>query len=261
MPTPNAQHRLRNGQSWHRHPGAAGTRRPRPRGAPPGPAGSAGATALHRTPQTGPEGAHRFTPSPEREGDPIVLHPARLLPWKGVRLSLEMLRQHRRAGMDARLILTDTQAIVDWDDQLTTYRAEILSFIDEAKLGDAVEMRAVTYGEIPRLYREADVVVYPTIGDEPYGLVPLEAMSSGRAIVASRSGGMTETIVDGITGFIVRRGEVSELAQRVGLLLMDPARRRCMGMAARRHVVANYALSSYVGRLLRRYQLLSPASF
>jgi glycosyltransferase involved in cell wall biosynthesis len=44
---------------------------------------------------------------------------------------------------------------------------------------------------------------YQTVGEEPYGLVPLEAMSCGRPIVASRSGGIPETVVDGVTGFTV----------------------------------------------------------
>jgi glycosyltransferase involved in cell wall biosynthesis len=196
----------------------------------------------------------RFRPAPRGGGGPTVLHPARLLPWKGVRLSLEMLAQLRRSGLDARLILTDTQTIVDWDRQLSAYRAEILAFIGEAKLDGVVELRPATYDEMPGLYREADVVVYPTIGDEPYGLVPLEAMSSGRPIVASRSGGMTETIVDGTTGFIVRRGDVTELTERVGQLLRAPARRHRMGQAARRHVVYRFGLAAYVDGLLRRYQ-------
>jgi glycosyltransferase involved in cell wall biosynthesis len=196
----------------------------------------------------------RFSPAPRDGGRLTVLHPARLLPWKGVRLSLEMLDRLRRTGLDVRLILTDTQTIVDWDQQLSAYRAEILAFIGEAELGGVVELRTVTYDEMPGLYREADVVVYPTIGDEPYGLVPLEAMSSGRPIVASRSGGMTETIVDGTTGFIVSRGDVTELTERVGQLLRAPDRRRRMGRAARRHVVTNFGLFAYVDGMLRRYQ-------
>jgi len=196
----------------------------------------------------------RFTPAPRGGRPPTVLHPARLLPWKGGRLSLEMLRLLRGSGLNARLILTDTQTIVDWDWQLSAYRAEILAFIEDADLGDAVELRSVTYEQMPDLYREADVVIYPTIGDEPYGLVPLEAMSSGRPIVASCSGGMTETIVDGVTGFIVKRGDVHALTERVGHLLRAPARRRRMGQAARRHVAEHFGLPGYVDEMLRRYR-------
>jgi glycosyltransferase involved in cell wall biosynthesis len=198
----------------------------------------------------------RFTPAPRADRRLTILHPARLLPWKGVRLSVEMLARLRSGGVEARLILTDTQTIVDWDRQLSAYRAEILAAIEDAGLGDAVELRPVTYAEMPALYRAADVVIYPTIGDEPYGLVPLEAMSSGRPIVASRSGGMTETIVDGTTGFIVSRGDVTELTERVTQLLKAPAGRRRMGQAGRRHVVARFGLSAYVDRLLRRYREL-----
>jgi glycosyltransferase involved in cell wall biosynthesis len=196
-------------------------------------------------------------PIPPMSGreDFVILHPARLLPWKGVHLSVAMLAELRRRRIPARLVVTDTQRIVDWDEELARYRREVIEQIEAQGVADRVELRAVGYADMPRLYDEADVVVYPTVGQEPYGLVPLEAMSMARPVVGSRSGGISETIVDGETGFLVERGDTTALADRVARLLLDSELCRRMGEAGRRHVVARFDGSQYAARLLGDYLL------
>ena len=134
-----------------------------------------------------------------------------------------------------------------------TYRAFILALIEELDLGGRIRLVRAAYADMPRLYAEADVVIYPTIGEEPYGLVPLEAMSCDRSIVASRSGEIPETVVDGVTGFTVAPGDVSELADRVGLLLSSPEVVRRMARAGRERVMQDFDAAAYVDTLLRRF--------
>jgi glycosyltransferase involved in cell wall biosynthesis len=163
-------------------------------------------------------------------------------------------------GVDARLVLTDTGRIADWDGELADYRAEIVGLVDELGVGDRVELRAVDYRDMPALYAEADVVVYPTVAEEPYGLVPLEAMSSGRPVVASRSGGIPETIVDGVTGRLVDRDDPEGLAARVEELVRDPEAARRMGDAGRRRVRQEFDLERYLDDLLDSYRSARVAS-
>jgi glycosyltransferase involved in cell wall biosynthesis len=99
----------------------------------------------------------------------------------------------------------------------------------------------------------ADVVVYPTVGEEPYGLVPVEAMSCARPVVASKSGGITETIIDGVTGFIVPRGDVGCLVERVAQLFTDPILARRFGSSGRLHVEEYFNAQTYVETLVDRY--------
>jgi glycosyltransferase involved in cell wall biosynthesis len=189
---------------------------------------------------------------------PVVLHPARLLPWKGVEMSIRMLRLLADRGQEAELVITASQRIADWHCELAGYRALILDLIQELELGSRVRLVDAAYNEMPRLYANADVVVYPTIGEEPYGLVPLEAMSSGRPIVASRSGGIAETVVDGVTGFTVARGHVAELADRVGLLLSTPSLALRLGTAGRSHVLQRFSADAYVTALVQRFSSAAP---
>lgn len=186
----------------------------------------------------------------------VILHPARMLPWKGVHVSVDMFAELRRRGVAARLIVTDTQRIIDWDEETSSYRKQIIESLRSQGIAEMVEFRSVPYGEMHRLYDEADIVIYPTIGDEPYGLVPLEAMSMARPVVASRSGGITETIVEGETGFLVERGDSVALADRVEQLLRNPELSQRMGQAGRRHVLVNFNGHKYAAHLLESY--LSP---
>ena len=193
------------------------------------------------------------------DSTPVILHPARLLPWKGVHVSVRMMSLLAAQGIPARLVLTDTGRIADWDGELTNYRAEIVGLIRDLGLDDRVELRAVSYRDMPALYDEADVVVYPTVAAEPYGLVPLEAMSCGRPVVASRCGGIPETIVDGVTGWLVDVDDAAGLAARVAALVTDPDAARRMGEAARRHVCRHFDMQSYLDDILDAYRVASMA--
>jgi glycosyltransferase involved in cell wall biosynthesis len=190
---------------------------------------------------------------------PVILHPARLLPWKGVHLSVRMLAVLAARDVPARLIITDTARIADWHGELRDYRASILRLIEELDLSARIELRAVSYGDMPALYEAADVVVYPTVAAEPFGLVPLEAMSARRPVVAARCGGIPETVVHGVTGLLVPPGDADGLAVAVMGLLADPEQARAMGEAGRARVRAHFDLDRYVDDMLLAYRVASMA--
>jgi len=116
-----------------------------------------------------------------------------------------------------------------------------------------VEFRPASFDDMPALYESADVVVYPTVEEEPYGLVPLEAMSSRRPIVASRCGGIPETVVDDCTGFLVEPNDLEALTDRVALLISDQALSRRMGAEGRCRVVRSFNVRRYVTWLALQY--------
>jgi glycosyltransferase involved in cell wall biosynthesis len=185
---------------------------------------------------------------------PIILHPARLLPWKGVHVSVAMLAELRLRGYEATLVVTDTQRIADWDGELSAYRQHVLELIRAHNLVDSVRFVRAAYADMPALYDEADIVVYPTVGEEPYGLVPLEAMSCARPIVATRSGGICETVVDGETGFLVDRDDAVTLAKRVATILDDPALATALGRKGRKRAAAEFGVDRFLDTLLAAYR-------
>jgi hypothetical protein len=113
--------------------------------------------------------------------------------------------------------------------------------VEENNLRDRVVMRPFDFfKELPEAYGMADIVVYPTSGEEPFGLVPLEAMASGKPIIVTRSGGLTESVVDGVTGFVIPKEDSALLANRLTALLERPELAQRMGQAGRQHVEAQF---------------------
>lgn len=94
---------------------------------------------------------------------------------------------------------------------------------------------AIARSDLLREYRQADVVVVPS-RFEPFGIVLLEAMASGRPVVASRVGGIPEIVEDGVTGILVPPGDPAALATALGTMRSDPSLRRALGASGRRRV-------------------------
>lgn len=111
---------------------------------------------------------------------------------------------------------------------------------------------------VPKLLAAVDIAVipYPRFSREIW-FSPLklyEYMAAGKAIVASRSGQITEVIQDGLTGLLVKPGDADEMAQAIRRLLSDPAERRSLGENARRQALERHSWESYIQRLEEIYQ-------
>jgi glycosyltransferase involved in cell wall biosynthesis len=201
----------------------------------------------------------RFTPGGPRAPAlaglerPVVFHPARLLRWKGVLDGLAAFVAVRRALGSGTLVLCRSEDVVGLDGEVASVRAELDRKAAAAGVAAQVQYLDIPRGEMPAAYRAADLVWYPTIDDEPFGLVPLEAAACGTPVVVTASGGMTETVVPDETGLVVQKGDVAGLARAALAVLGDPALRdRLVAAAARR--VRRFALDRYVERLEALYR-------
>jgi len=112
---------------------------------------------------------------------------------------------------------------------------------DHAGVADRVLLLgAVPEADMAALYRAADVVAC-TPPEQPFGIVPLEAMASGLPVVAYATGGLRETVIDGVTGVLVRPRDTRALAIALRRLLGDDLRRMGMASAAVDRIHARYA--------------------
>lgn len=109
--------------------------------------------------------------------------------------------------------------------------------------------------EVVQLLSHATVFVCPSVY-EPLGIVNLEAMACGTAVVASRVGGIPEVVAQGVTGLLVDLGEGFEdrLASAVTSLLTDPSRALAMGQAGRARAVAEFGWTAIAQRTVQVYQ-------
>ncbi len=123
-------------------------------------------------------------------------------------------------------------------------------------VGDRIHLTgAVPWEELAAHYAAGDVFAMPCrtrwfgLDLEALGAVFLEAAAAGLPVVAGRSGGAPETVVEGETGTVVDGRRAGPVGQAVAELLADLPRARAMGAAGRRFVEAHYAWDAVVARL------------
>jgi len=131
----------------------------------------------------------------------------------------------------------------------------------EARLAAAVAGRTrirwinamLPHDDVVQLYSHAALFVCPSVY-EPFGLINLEAMACGTAVVASRVGGIPEVVVDGETGVLVPPAEPEALAAAVRALCGDPERAARFGAAGRRRVEVEFSWERIAERTLAVYR-------
>jgi glycosyltransferase involved in cell wall biosynthesis len=123
--------------------------------------------------------------------------------------------------------------------------------------------RVLFLGMVPReelidRYYSSDIFAFAPIWNEGFGLPPVEAMAAGLPVVASRSGAVAETVVEGQTGFLVEKNSVEELAEALLVLLKDDGLREAMGRAGRRRAFEHFTWFKAARQMQARYdELLS----
>jgi glycosyltransferase involved in cell wall biosynthesis len=103
------------------------------------------------------------------------------------------------------------------------------------------------------LYAAADVVCQMSRWEEGFGWVIAEAMAHGRPVVGTRVGAIPEIVRDGVTGFLVNRGDSAAMADALVKLIRDPQLRARLGGAGRTMAEAEFDLRKSVAQVLGLY--------
>jgi glycogen(starch) synthase len=111
----------------------------------------------------------------------------------------------------------------------------------------------VTPERIPDLMNSATLVVMPSRSHEAFGLVTLEAMQMARPVVATRTGGTAEVLVEGETGVLAPADDHHAMAAAIGSLLHNPVLAREMGEAGRRRAAIKFSFDAYYRAFERLY--------
>lgn len=99
------------------------------------------------------------------------------------------------------------------------------------------------------------LAVVPSVWEEPWGTVAVEAMVMGKPVIASRFGGLPDLVADGLTGLLVPPGDIEALRAALARILNDRDERERMGRAALKHATRFY-VSSVVPRIEQVYRSL-----
>ncbi|MDO9408618.1 glycosyltransferase [Patulibacter sp.] len=166
-----------------------------------------------------PPGWHVLAP-----GIPLPDAPAPERPWAGRLLCLGRLDE--RKGVD---VVVDALSLLPGATTLTVVGGgdpsvgdDLRARADRAGVGHRLELRpAVERDALPALFADHDALVFPVRWSEPFGLVPLEAMSFGRPVVSTAVGGQAEYLEDGDNALVVPVDDADAVAGAVRRLAED----------------------------------------
>ncbi|MFN3997452.1 glycosyltransferase family 4 protein [Algoriphagus sp.] len=99
--------------------------------------------------------------------------------------------------------------------------------------------------DIPKVMAALDIFVLPSILPDSFPTVILEAMASGKPVVATRSGGASEMVLDGETGYLIQVEDIEKGIQALEKLIQDSELRQNYGEAGRRRVLNLYSLQAF----------------
>ena len=178
------------------------------------------------------------------EGMSIVMLPGRLTGWKGQAILVAALS-----------LLPGVMGVLVGSDQgRHRYRARLLRLA--ARLGVSARLRLVgECADMPAALALADVVVHASVRPEAFGRVVIEAQAMGRPVIAADLGGPAETVMDGVTGWLVAPADAVALAGAIRAVLALPAAERAaVGAAARAAVLAGATVAGMQAATLAVYR-------
>jgi len=193
-------------------------------------------TVIHYGIEPGPE------PPPYAGSTPRLLCIGRLVPIKGHDVLLRAFARAREAVPGLELALAGAGPL----------EAELRSRVGELDLASSVRFLGLVSPVGPEL-ESAAIVVVPSLG-EGFGMVALEAMERGRAVIASDVGGLPEIVTDGETGLVVPRSDDAALAAAIVQLADDLPRAAAMGEAGRARALAAFGQESCTRRTVALYE-------
>ncbi|WP_312869241.1 glycosyltransferase family 4 protein [Amycolatopsis pithecellobii] len=177
---------------------------------------------------------------------PTVVCVSRLVPRKGQDMLVRAMPGLRKRIPDVALLIVGGGP----------YRKTLEKLVrDNGVERDVVLTGSVPWPELPAHYAAGDVFAMPArtrgkgLDVEGLGLVYLEASATGLPVIAGRSGGAPETVLDEVTGHVVDGRDVTQLVETLGPLLADPTRARKMGEAGRAWVREHWRWDQLAARL------------
>lgn len=174
---------------------------------------------------------------------PTLLFVGRLEPRKGLETLIRAFTLLKSDHPDLRLLVVGEGP----------ERQRCQSLLPVRLRADVLFLGRLPAEDIPRVYASCDLYVAPAVGGESFGIVLLEAMAAGRAVVASDIPGYHSVLTDGREGRLVPPRDPERLAAGIGALIGNPSLRRAAAEEGRR-TVGRYDWS-VVAQSVRRHYL------
>lgn len=173
-----------------------------------------------------------------------LLYAGRIYPEKGIDTVIEAMIKlvHDQGKRDIRLSLAGSGSV--------EYENHLRQLVNQAGLPNYVSFLGwVPPEEMPGLLRKFDVLLLPSIWPEPFSRAVLEGMISGLVVVATRTGGTPEVIVDGENGLLFTPNDPEDLAKKITHLVDDPESRNRMGYAGMQTILERFTMTKMMDEI------------
>ncbi|HXZ65755.1 MAG TPA: glycogen synthase [Streptosporangiaceae bacterium] len=203
------------------------------------------AAVYHPDPATDVLDRHGIDP-----GAPSVVFVGRVTRQKGLSV---LLRAAARLDPGAQLVLCAGQP------DTAELQAEVTELVDglrSSRSGVIWIPGMLPKSDVVQILSHATAFVCPSLY-EPLGIVNLEAMACGCAVVASAVGGIPEVVADGVTGLLVPPGDEALLAMAINGLIRDPSRAARLGARGRERAMAEFSWANIAAQTTDLYAELA----
>jgi len=130
------------------------------------------------------------------------------------------------------------------------YEAFLHDLVEREELHNHVTIhKSVSKDEMPAILQQFDVLIFPSIYEEPLARMTQEAMASGLVVVGTTTGGTEEILRDGETGFTFAPEDAQGLAEQIARLITYPDLRCRLARAGRQMVLENFTLDRMVNEI------------
>lgn len=194
--------------------------------------------------------------SPQHEDQNLnLLYAGRINPQKGIDTVIEAMIKlvHGQGRRDIKLSLAGSGSV--------EYENHLRHLTNQAGLTGFVSFLGwIPPEEMPGLLCKFDVLLLPSIWPEPFSRAVLEGMISGLVVVAARTGGTPEIIVDGENGLLFMPNDPEDLTKKIAYLLDDPKSRNQMGYAGRQTILERFTMTKMMDAIENYLQEVASVS-
>jgi glycosyltransferase involved in cell wall biosynthesis len=176
----------------------------------------------------------------------VIVQVSWMIPEKGIPELLETARLLVAGNRDVHFVLVGEGA----------HREQFMKTAEATGLSDHISWTGLVedpFGE--GVYDAADIICQLSEWEELFGWMIAEAMAYGKPIVATSVGGIPELVDDGLSGFLVDRGDTVSAAEKLDRLAKNPELRRKMGQVGKQVVSEKFDLQRNIAQLLNLYGL------
>lgn len=189
-------------------------------------------------------GFHNIRPRSFDSGQLKLLYAGQLAQHKGVHTAIEAVAS-----------LVNEQGVRDVHLNVVgaghpAYESSLERLVKRKQLDSFVTLRGrVDKEQMPDVLAQADVLLFPSIYEEPFARMTQEAMLAGLVVVGTTTGGTKEILDEGYNGLTFPAGDAEQLARQVSRLVHNPEFCRRLATNARSTVLDNYTLDTMVARI------------